>query len=49
MYEKSPDCVEIDGKQYEIETDFRFWAKFTETVEADKKKASEELIRMATR
>ena len=49
MYEKAPESITLNGKEYKIETDFRFWAEFTETVEKDKRKASDMLLRLAMR
>lgn len=49
MYEKAPESITLNGKAYKIETDFRFWAEFTETVEKDKRKASDMLLRLAMR
>lgn len=46
LYNQPPKSIEINGKSYEVETDFRFWAEFTETVEKEPKKAFGEVLRM---
>lgn len=35
LYEKLPNFVIVQGKRYEIETDFREWIRFCELVEDD--------------
>ena len=36
LFEKFPEAVEVDGKSYSVETDFREWIRFTELVEDEK-------------
>lgn len=35
LYEKFPECVNVHGIEYLIETDFREWIRFAELVEDD--------------
>lgn len=50
LYEKPPEKLEINGKEYPINTDFRFWIKFQDALVGDKtqKERAEELYMLVT-
>lgn len=44
LCDKLPSYIEIDGKKYEINTDFRIWIKFQEIMESGIFKPNEKIV-----